>query len=110
VVHGTKGSAGWAPARSMLAVGGVYSANGGTNARNLSTVLSVVDSVHSGGSFPFLHRGRGFLITLRGARCGAEGEQDKVSKEKKCLHRPCGHGSRLGYIFQMHYRLWKFYD
>jgi hypothetical protein len=100
VIHGTKGSAwwapAWAPAWSMLAVGGIHSANGGTNARNLSIVLSVVDSVHSGGSFPFLHRGRVFLITLRGVRCGAEGEQDKVSKEKKCLHSPCGHGSRLG--------------
>jgi hypothetical protein len=32
-----------------------------------STVLSEVDSVHGGGSFPFLHGGRVFLITLRGA-------------------------------------------
>jgi hypothetical protein len=30
-------------------------------------VLSEVDSVYSGGSFPFLHGGRVFLITLRGA-------------------------------------------
>jgi hypothetical protein len=80
----------------MLVVGGIHSANWGINARNLSTVLSVVDSVHSGGSFLFLHRGSVFLITLRGVRCGAESEQDKVSKEKKCLHRPCSHGSRLG--------------
>jgi hypothetical protein len=79
----------------MLAVSGIHSANGGTNARNLFTVLSVVDSVHSGGSFPILHRGRVFLITLRGVRCGAESEQEKISKEKECLHRPCGHGSRL---------------
>jgi hypothetical protein len=84
MIHGTKGSAGWAPAWSMLAVGGIHSATGGTNARNLFTVLSVVDSVHSGGSFPFLHRGRVFLITLRGARCGAESEQqDKIRKEKR---------------------------
>jgi hypothetical protein len=80
----------------MLAVSGIHSVNGGTNARNLSIVLSVVDSVHSGRSFLFLHRGRVFLITLRSARCGAKGEQDKISKEKECLHRPCGHGSRLG--------------
>jgi hypothetical protein len=32
-----------------------------------STVLSEVDSVHGGGSFPFLHGGRVVLITLRGA-------------------------------------------
>jgi hypothetical protein len=31
-----------------------------------STVLSEVDRVYSGGSFPFLHGGRVFLITLRG--------------------------------------------
>jgi hypothetical protein len=31
-----------------------------------SAVLSGVDSVHSGGSFPFLHEGRVFLVTLRG--------------------------------------------
>jgi hypothetical protein len=96
VIHGTKGSAWWAPAWSMLAVSGIHSVNRGINIRNLSIVLSVVDSVHSGGSFPFLHRGRVFLITLRGAKYGAKGEQDKVSKEKECLHRPCGHGSRLG--------------
>jgi hypothetical protein len=30
-------------------------------------MLSEVDSVHSEGSFPFLHGGRVFLITLRGA-------------------------------------------
>jgi hypothetical protein len=35
--------------------------------KSISTVLSYVDSVHSGGSFPFLHRGRVFLIRLRGA-------------------------------------------
>jgi hypothetical protein len=74
MIHGTKGSAGWAPAWSMLAVGGIHSVTGGTNARNLFIVLSVVDSVYSGGSFPFLHRGKVFLITLRGARCGAESE------------------------------------
>jgi hypothetical protein len=32
-----------------------------------STVLSEVDSVHSGRSSPFLHGGRVFPITLRGA-------------------------------------------
>ena len=32
-----------------------------------STVLSEVDSVHGGRSFPFLHGGRVVLITLRGA-------------------------------------------
>jgi len=32
-----------------------------------STVHPYVDSVHSGGSFPFLHRGRVLLIRLRGA-------------------------------------------
>jgi hypothetical protein len=51
--------------------------------KNLSIILSVVDSVYSGGSFPFLHRERVFLITLRGARCGAESEQqNKIRKEK----------------------------
>jgi hypothetical protein len=30
-------------------------------------ILSEVDSVYSGDSFPFLHEERGFLITLRGA-------------------------------------------
>jgi hypothetical protein len=30
-------------------------------------MLSEVNSVYSGGSFPFLHGGRIFLITLRGA-------------------------------------------
>jgi hypothetical protein len=31
----------------MLAVGGIYSVNGGTNARNLSIMPSVVNSVYS---------------------------------------------------------------
>jgi hypothetical protein len=46
-----------------------YSANRGTAQKQevCSTVLSKVDSMHSGGPFPFLHRGRGFLITLYGA-------------------------------------------
>jgi hypothetical protein len=67
----------------MLAVSGIHSVTGGINARNLFIVLSVVDSVHSGRSFPFLHRERVFLITLRGARCGAESEQqNKIRKEK----------------------------
>jgi hypothetical protein len=58
----------------MLAVGGIHSVTGGINARNLFIVLSVVNSVYSGRSFPFLHRGRVFLITLRGVRCDAESE------------------------------------
>jgi hypothetical protein len=33
MIHGTKGSAGWAPAWSMLAVGGIHSVTGGTNAK-----------------------------------------------------------------------------
>jgi hypothetical protein len=33
VIQGTEGSAWWAPAWSMLAVGGIYSANGGTKSK-----------------------------------------------------------------------------
>jgi hypothetical protein len=67
----------------MLAVGGIHSVTGGINARNLFIMLSVVNSVHNGGSFLFLHRERVFLITLRGARYGAESEQqNKIRKEK----------------------------
>ena len=51
----------------MPAVGGIHSANGGTKARSLFYGASEVESVHSGGSFPFLHGGRVSLITLRGA-------------------------------------------
>jgi hypothetical protein len=68
----------------MLAVGGIHSVTGGTNARNLFIMLSIVDNVYSGRSFLFLHRERIFLITLRGARCDAESEQqNKIRKEKR---------------------------
>ena len=51
----------------MLAAGGNTVQTGVQKQEVCSTVLSEVDSVHSGGSFPFLHGGRVFLITLRGA-------------------------------------------
>lgn len=51
----------------MLAAGGHIVQTGVQKQEVCPTVLSEVDSVHSGGSFPFPHRGRVFLITLRGA-------------------------------------------
>ena len=67
MIHGTKGSVWWTPAWSMLAVGGNIVQTGVPKQEVYPTVLSEVDSAHSGGSFPFLHGGRVFLITLRGA-------------------------------------------
>jgi hypothetical protein len=72
VIHGTKGGAWWAPARSIL---GIYSANRIQKQEVCSTVLSEVDS---GGPFPFLYGGRVFLIALRGAGAVLKGEQDRV--------------------------------
>jgi hypothetical protein len=67
----------------MLAVNSIYNVTEGINARNLFIILSVINNVYSGGSFPFLHRERVFLITLRGVRCDAESEQqNKIRKEK----------------------------
>ena len=51
----------------MLVGGGNIVQTGVQKQEVRSTMLSEVDSVHSGGSFPFLHGGRVFLITLRGA-------------------------------------------
>ena len=51
----------------MLAVGGNIVQTGVQKQEVCPTVLSEVDSVHSGGSFPFLRGGRVFLITLHGA-------------------------------------------
>ena len=51
----------------MLAAGGNIVQTGVQKQGVCPTVLSEVDSVHSGGSFPFLRGGRVFLITLRGA-------------------------------------------
>jgi hypothetical protein len=51
----------------MLAAGGNIVQTGVQKQEVCPTVLSEVDRVHSGGSFPFLHGGRVFLITLRGA-------------------------------------------
>ena len=46
-------------------------------------MLSYVDSVHSGGSFPFLHRGRVFLIRLRGTGVALKVNKDRFRKEKR---------------------------
>jgi hypothetical protein len=67
----------------MLAVDGIRSITGGTNARYLFIMLSVINSVHSEGYFLFLHRERVFLITLRGAKYGAESEQQNKIRKKK---------------------------
>ena len=63
-----------------------YSANGYHSKGVCSTALSEVDSVHGGGSFPFLYGRRAFLITLRGAgvalrvnKRGFTGEGDRLT-------------------------------
>jgi hypothetical protein len=59
-----------------------------------STVLSEVDSVYSGGPFPFLHGGRVFLITLRGT--GVALRVNKIGFARKGNHLLQGGQSHIG--------------
>jgi hypothetical protein len=66
----------------MLAVGGNIVQTGVQKQEVCPTVLSEVDSVHSGGFFSLPARREGFSDYPARRRCSAEGEQDRICMQR----------------------------